>query len=492
MMGRDLSKPTKISAAIAALLIFLLSSFSNADASAAVPTFNKDVAPIVFEHCARCHRPGEVAPFPLLTYSDVRHHAKEIADLTLTRQMPPWKAVHGYGAFMGERRLSDQQIETIQAWVNGGRSEGNPSDLPAAPKFTGGWAFGQPDMVVRMPEPYTLKADGPDEFRVFVIPLNLSEERYVSAVDFRPSNPKVVHHSLFYLDSSGEARELERQEMEKSGNAHQPGYPRTGSPGFRPSGGLGGWAPGYLPEFLPENVGRPVKAGSDLILHTHFHPSGKAEREQSMVGLYFTKKPPEKILISTMHGAPLDIPAGDSDYHTIGSFTVPMDVEVAGIIPHAHLLCKEIQVDAKLPDGTPLPLIWIKDWDWNWQEQYQYANPLHIPRGTQVTMRFRYDNSADNPRNPTIPPRRVRFGEQTSDEMALVFFQILLDRRLEGFLDAARPRQTNAAPARGGIFRRLLQGLSDSRSTKAHEGRKEANPSPRSADPANEGKSPQP
>ena len=436
------------------ILVCTISSATFADVAkpsvtpaTSVPTFTKDVAPIVFKQCAECHRPGEVAPFPLLSYTQVRKHAKEIVDVTQNRQMPPWKAFHGYGDFIGERRLTDQQIATIAAWANGGKPEGNSADLPPLPKFTEGWSAGQPDMVVKVPHPFQLQTQGRDQFRVFVIPLNLTEDKYVRAVDFRASNPKVVHHALFFLDNSGRGRELEQEAQDKSGDPTQPGYERTGGPGFRPSGGLGGWAPGYVPEFLPEGVGRPIRKGADLVVQEHFHPSGKAEEEQSMIGLYFTKKPPQKILVTTMHGAPLDIPAGDSNYETTGSFKVPFGVEVSGIIPHAHLLCKEIQVQATLPDGTDLPLIWIKDWDWNWQEQYQYKKPMNIPAGTQVTMRFRYDNSAANPRNPTIPPREVKFGEQTSDEMALVFFQILLDRQTYEMMEA-----------NPGIIARLLGG----------------------------------
>ena len=394
-----------------------------------VPTFNKDVAPIIFNNCSTCHHAGEVAPFPLMSYGDVRKHAKEIVDLTQDRQMPPWKPAPNYAHFMSERRLSDEQIATIAAWSRGGKPEGNAADLPPAPTFNSDWSHGAPDLVVKMTEPFTLHAEGRDVFRVFVIPLNLDHDVYVSAVDYRPGNPKVVHHALFFLDDTGRARELEKEAAEKEGANHQPGYERTGGPGFLPSGGLGGWSPGYRPEFLPDGIGRPLKKGSDLVVQVHFHPSGKVEKEQSTFGIYFTKRPPEKILLSTTHGARIDIPAGEKNYETTGEFTVPFNVEVAGVIPHAHLLCKEIQVHATLPNGSDLPLIWIKDWDWNWQEQYQYATPLQIPQGTVVHMRFRYDNSAENPKNPSSPPRRVKFGEQTSDEMALVFFQILLDRK---------------------------------------------------------------
>ena len=418
----------------------------NTHASGAPVTFSRDIAPIVYNNCVSCHRPGEVAPFALMTFADVKRHSKEIADLTHDRQMPPWKPVEGFGEFQGARRLTDEQIDLIQQWVKDGRQEGNPADLPTMPTFKSGWTLGEPDMVVRMPEAYTLPADGPDRYRVFVIPLNLPKDVYVSALEFRPSNPKIVHHSLFYLDNSGAARELEAQSTEK------PGYPHAGGPGFVPSGGLGGWAPGVMPRFLPDGVGRPIHAGADLILHTHFHPSGKIEKEQSAVGLWFTKTPPEKILVSVPHGTNrIDIAPGDSHYVIKNTFTVPGRVELEGIFPHAHLVCKDIKVTAAFPDGSQHPLIWIKDWDWNWQDFYHYTHVMDIPAGTKVTMEFTYDNSADNPHNPSNPPRRVRNGEQTKDEMALVFYQILFDRQAAEAFEAfgrrfGRPARTGARP----------------------------------------------
>lgn len=412
-------------------LAIALSMIVAAPARAAV-TFNKDVAPILFANCVSCHRPGQVAPFSLLTYAEVRRHSHEIAELAGNRQMPPWKAEDGFGEFVGVRRLSDRQIQTIRQWVNDGKPQGNPADLPPAPTFKSGWTLGEPDLVVKMPQAYTVRADGSDDYRVFVIPLNLTEDKYVTAVDFRAGNPKIVHHSLFFLDSSGRARELEARS--KDG---KPGYFGSGGPGFRPSGGLGGWAPGVVPRFLPDGVGRPVRAGSDLVIQTHFHPSGKVEREQSVIGLYFAKTPPQKVLVSIPRGShDIDIQPGDKHYVVNTTFKLPAPVELEGIIPHAHLLCRQIKVTATLPDGTVQPLIWIRDWDWNWQEQYQYVKPLHFPRGTEVRQEFIYDNSSDNDHNPNTPPRRVRYGEQTGDEMSLVFYQLLIDRRT---LEMARP-----------------------------------------------------
>ena len=387
-------------------------------------TFAKDVAPIVFDHCVTCHRPGQVAPFSLTSFEQVSKHAAEIETQVEDRVMPPWKAAPNFGDFVGVRRLNDGQIKTIKAWVAAGKPEGDTADLPPLPTFKSGWQLGEPDLVVKMPKAFTVPAEGRDVFRWFVVPMNLTEMRYVSAVEFRPSNPKVVHHALFFLDSRGAARGLEA----RSGDT-QPGYARGGGPGFIPSGGLGGWAPGYTPRFLPDNVGRPVQAGSDLVIQMHFHPSGKQEQEQSTIGIYFTKSPPDKILVSIPRGDnKIDIAAGDSHYQIHDSFVVPDDVTLAGIIPHAHLLCQEIKVSATLPDGKAEPLIWVPKWNWDWQDEYQYVHPLHIPKGTRVDIDYRYDNSADNPRNPHTPPKRVHFGEQTGDEMALVFFQLEVDR----------------------------------------------------------------
>jgi mono/diheme cytochrome c family protein len=385
----------------------------------AAPTFNKDIAPMLYEHCASCHHPGEVAPFALLTYKDAKKHAADIVTATQTRYMPPWKAEPGHGEFIGDRRLSDAQLSLIKSWVEAGAPEGEAKDLPAQPRFTEGWKLGQPDLVVKMPEAFTIPAEGRDVFRCFVIPLNLAEDKYVRAIEFRPSNRKVVHHALFFLDSTGTGRKLDEADP-------GPGYSRMGGIGFTPTGGLGGWSPGAFPPPLPDGYGRTLRKGSDLVIQTHFHPTGKIEQEQSSVGIYFTKTPPPKLVRSFPIGSRrIDIPPGTSDYKVTASITTPLAVEITGIIPHAHLICKDMKVWATFPDGHRQDLIWIKDWDFNWQDQYMYKEPIHLPVGTKVDMEFTYDNSTANERNPSNPPKRVTFGEQTTNEMAFTFLQIV-------------------------------------------------------------------
>lgn len=395
----------------------------SAASPAKTPTFTRDIAPIIFNNCTSCHREGEIGPFELKTYRDVQKRARLIAETTKDRQMPPWKPEPGFGHFADERRLSDKDIATIQAWVNANTPEGDAKDLPAIPKFTDGWQLGKPDIVLAMKEKFTVPAEGRDVFRCFVLPLEVPEGKYIRAVEYRPGNRKVVHHAILYVDASGRARELEKN-ARAAGDG--PGYSRMGGPGFMPAGGFGGWAPGASPWVLPEGAQVRMKPGSDVVVQTHFHPTGKPEDEQSSIGIYLIDKPPARAMVGTALGdVRININPGDKAYRIEHAMTLPADVEAVGLFPHAHLICKEIKVDATLPDGKVEPLIWIKDWDFNWQGQYRFDKPIKLPAQTKINAVFIYDNSSDNPRNPNSPPKRVRFGEQTTDEMAFVFMQVI-------------------------------------------------------------------
>ncbi|MBV8780767.1 MAG: cytochrome c [Phycisphaerae bacterium] len=412
-------------------------------------TFAHDVAPILYANCASCHRAGEAGPFPLMSYDDAKKHADIIAAVVKTRQMPPWKAESGYGHFLNERHLTDDQIATLAAWNAAGAPEGDPSQTPPAPSFPeGGWQLGKPDLVVQMSESFTVPASGRDVFRCFVVPLNLETDEYVTAAEFRPSNRKVVHHSLLFLDSRGQARGVQAKWTADHPDDHQIGYDHFGGPGFTPSGGLGGWAPGAMPSFLPDGIARFLAAGSDLVIQTHFHPTGKTEVEQSSIGIYFAKKPPARVLSQLLLGnRHLDIPAGDKSYVATDALVLPCDVSVVGITPHAHLICKQMDVWATLPgtsspttqaatkpdesESAGVPLIRIGDWDFNWQGLYRYATPLRLPKGATLHMRYVYDNSADNERNPNSPPAEIRFGEQTINEMAFCFLEVVPERAMD-------------------------------------------------------------
>ena len=410
---------------LAALCIVVPAARQGAAGAPGAPTFSATIAPILYANCVTCHRPGEAAPFPLITYDDVKKRGKLIAKVTRSRYMPPWHAVHGYGEFADERRLSDEQIAAIGEWVNKGMPRGDLKQLPTLPQFTDGWQLGKPDLILEMPAGFTVPAGGPDIYRNFALPTGLTEDKWVRAVEFRPSARKVVHHALFSYVRGGAVDKL-------AGRGGQPGFgggmPVALVPGFAPAGELGGWAVGTTPRFLPENLARPLAKGSDFILQLHFHPTGRPEVERSVVGLYFADAPPErKLMTPGMPGffgllAGIDIPPGEKAFSIKGTLTMSRDVRVISVTAHAHYLGKEFKVAATLPDGSIQPLLWIQDWDFNWQDRYDYKQPVLLPKGTRIDAVITYDNSAENPRNPCNPPRRVEWGVQSLDEMGSVNF----------------------------------------------------------------------
>ena len=395
-------------------------------------TFSENIAPIVYDNCVTCHRPGEAAPFSLITYEDVKKRAALIVTVTKSRYMPPWHATHGYGEFADERRLTDQQISTIADWVQQGMAQGDPAKMPKLPQFAEGWHLGKPDLILEMPVGYDLPASGPDVFRNFVIPTGLKEDKWVRAVEFRPSARKAAHHALFAYAPAGSMSRFD-------GLDGKPGFGGMGTVGVAGnqgnSGGLGGWAVGGTPAFAPGELAMPLPKGSDFLLQMHFHLTGKPETEKAMVGLYFADKPPERNMSGIGlpalfgFGAGIDIPPGEKNYTIQDSLTLPVDVNVYGASAHAHYLAKEIKATATLPDGSIKPLIWIQDWDFNWQETYTYKQSFLLPKGTRIDALLRYDNSVDNPRNPSSPPKRALFGEESFDEMGSVGLTLVTVRK---------------------------------------------------------------
>jgi tetratricopeptide (TPR) repeat protein len=393
-------------------------AFRTAPAGAQV-TFTKDVAPIVFSKCAQCHRPDGSAPFSLLTYEGARQHATQMALLTKNRTMPPWKAVAPQGTFIGLDALSDSEVEVFQRWVAEGAREGNRQDLPPLPRSTGGWQLGTPDLIVVLPDAYQLAADGPDISRVFVIPLPVERLRYVSGIEFR-ANSSRIHHANIRVDATPASRQLDQQDP-------APGYDGIiVRSAVYPDGHFLGWTPGQAAPLLPKGLAWKLAPASDLVLQLHLVPGGKAERIQPSIGFYFTEDPPERtpvmLRLSNQH---IDIPAGDSGYVVTDSFVLPAEVDVLAVQPHAHYRAREVTGSATLPDGGSMTLISIPDWDLRWQHVYRYQNPITLPKGTTIAMRYRYDNSSNNPRNPDVPPVRVPWGQQSREEMGDFWLQVL-------------------------------------------------------------------
>jgi hypothetical protein len=396
-------------------------------AGAAKPTFAADVAPIIYANCAACHRPGQAAPFALLSYDDVRKHGQTIVDVTARRYMPPWHAARaeGFPQWRDERRLSDADLTTLKRWVEGGMPSGNLNKAPKPPIFPSGWALGIPDMVVKLPRSIYVPADGPDLFKNLPIELDLPDDRWLAAVDFEPSARRVVHHALFFVGPAGavvsDSDVLPGLGGLRGGSARGAGA-RIGAADSA-WGGIGGWVPGMTPRFLPDGIAQALPKHSNIVVQLHLHPTGKDEREEGQLALYFTKKPPAKSLtglqVPPMFGFAMgiDIPAGEKHYTIKDSFTLPVDVEAFGARGHAHYLAREMKMTATLPGGLTRGLLWIKDWDFGWQDSYFYKVPFTLPKGTKIDTEIVYDNSESNVRNPNSPPKPVRWGRESFDEM---------------------------------------------------------------------------
>lgn len=396
------------------LLLLPFPLLSSADDEAV--TYHRDIAPIVYQHCTSCHREGESAPFPLTNYEEVSRKALTINRVVNDRYMPPWHANTEVTKFLDVRRLEAEQITLIDRWVAAGKPEGDPAEAPAFPSFTKGWQLGEPDLVVKMAAPYEVPADGPDIYRNFVLPLDLPEDKWVKAIELRPSARSVVHHSLYFLDDSGTARKLDGKD----------GKPGFSGMSFRQSGALGGYVPGVSPRKLPGDLARPLPKGSDLVLSTHFHPSGKPELEQTTVGIYLTDTPPSRKLEELQvppgfgRSAGIDIPAGEKKFTIKDSYKLPVDVEAFSVSGHAHYLCTTMKMTATHPDGSTRILLDIPDWDLDWQDTYFFAEPVVLRAGTVIESVITYDNSADNPENPHNPPKRVKWGRESTDEMGSI------------------------------------------------------------------------
>ncbi|HEX7362351.1 MAG TPA: tetratricopeptide repeat protein [Bryobacteraceae bacterium] len=392
-------------------------------------TFTHDVAPILFKKCATCHFPGGPAPFSLTDYLDAKKRASAIAAATRNRSMPPWLAAPGYAHFVGEneRTLANQELQTIQEWVKQGAPEGNPSDLPPLPRFSR-WPLGKPDLILKLAHPYTLPAHGMDGMNVmrnFVIPVPIKKTRYVKALILIPgADRKLFFHSNVLYDPTGLYR-LHSSDM------GEPGFMgmslEVESDHFNPEGHFLLWKAGTAPAAQIDGMPWRLKPGSDLVLNMHMLPDGKPHKIQPVVGLYFTDKPPTKhpMLIELHNTNAINIPAGDKHFLVTDEVTLPLDVEVFAVYPHAHYLGKTLVGYAILPGGEKKWLLRIPDWNPEWTAVFRYAKPLFLPKGTSVHMHFVYDNSVDNQRNPNHPPKRVVGGDEATDDMAEFWLQVL-------------------------------------------------------------------
>lgn len=383
------------------------------------PTFSRDVAPILQHKCARCHRPKQVGPFPLETYEQARKRAADIAGVAADGVMPPWKPARGVGpALKHDQSLSSEETEILRAWAAAGAPQGDPKDMPHPVRFSDEWRLGPPDLVLEPAEGFSVPAAGPDIYRCFVLATNLPKDTYISAIDFRPGNRRVVHHVSAYLDTSGAAR-LRDQADEGSGYASfsGPGIPRYEELCF--------WNAGHEPSHLPTGIGLCLPRKSEVVLQVHYHPSGKLEVDRTRVGVYFSREPVKQVLHwNSASNFDFRLEPGKSSIEVVGTWFVPTDLEILAVSPHMHMLGHDMRMSVKYPNGRCIDLISIPDWDPSWQNTYYFQKHIPLPKASIVKVVAHFDNS-QHPRNPNKPPRLVRWGNNVTDEMCDGFIAVV-------------------------------------------------------------------
>ena len=392
-----MTRPLFISLTLVTILAGCLLVLSSGSASGNRPekqvTFARDVAPIVFKSCAECHRPGEVAPMSLLTFKDVRPWAKSIREKVIKREMPPWHADAQYGQWHNDRRLSQSEVETIVAWVDGGSKEGDPKDLPSAPKFIEGWRIGQPDETFSIPE-QAVPAEGVVAYQYLTVPTNFKEDRWITAAEIRSTGRSAVHHVIVFVQDPGGSGRTD-------GNL------------------LAGTAPGEQPTQFREGYGKKIPAGARLIFQIHYTPNGVAARDVTTVGLIYAKQPVKHpVLTRPIMNNRFAIPPGASSHEVKSSFTFQEDAHLVSFMPHMHLRGKDFIYKAVYPDGREQVLLSVPKYDFNWQTYYVPKEPLAIPKGTRIDCVAHFDNSTGNRFNPD-PTREVKWGDQTWEEMMI-------------------------------------------------------------------------
>ena len=422
-----------------------------APAAKATPTFTKDVAPILYQNCTSCHRPGEIGPMSLLSYQDARPWAKSIAARVAAGAMPPWHADPAYGEFSNDRRLNDADKATLLAWANNGAPEGNAADLPPAPKYTDGWQLGTPDAVFSLPEDYAVPASGTLEYKYFEVPTNFTEDKYVQGFEVRPGDRSVVHHVIVFArpaakpapadggaKPAGEAKPRSQPPFTFAANMdtpkdedadaakHAPANDRP-APKGNPGAFVAAFAPGQAVRVYQEGTAIRIPAGSTLVFQMHYTAAGKATTDRTRLAMTFAKaKPRQEVIVAALMNGNFTLPAGAPSTRVDAERTLNRDFTVWSILPHTHVRGRRWEVSATYPDGRTEMLLAVPKYDFNWPTDYVYKQPLKLPKGTKVKTSAWYDNSAANKSNPD-PTKDVHWGDQTWEEMQFTAFAFTID-----------------------------------------------------------------
>jgi hypothetical protein len=393
------------------------------------PTYTKDVAPILQKHCQSCHRPGEAAPFSMLTYDTTRPWAGAMKLAVRQKVMPPWYADPQVGHFSNDRSLSQEEIDTLVAWATAGAPEGDPKDMPRPVDFVEGWGIPKPDITFQLPSEFAVPKSGMVEYQYSIVPTGFKEDRWVQAIEVRPTERSVVHHIIAYIREPGSNYFKDQ----KPGVFFEAPPEKTDEPvdtSALPSDFLVGYAPGQPAEILPPGEAKLIKAGSDIVFEVHYTPNGKAVMDRTKLGLVFAKEPPQKRVqtLSATNGT-FKIPPGDPNYRVDSSFEIRKPVTLASIHPHMHARGKDFEYRVVFPNGETRTILRVPQYNWHWQLWYNLQEPIDLPLGARIECTAHFDNSKNNPENPD-PSKTVIWGQQSWDEMMVGFFNLVYDPKI--------------------------------------------------------------
>jgi hypothetical protein len=399
-------------------------------AAPAAVTFHKDVEPVLQRSCQECHRPGEIAPMSFLTYEQVRPYARAIKADVLQKKMPPWPADPHFAKFANDRSLTQAEIDILIAWADSGAPEGDKSDAPASRTWKEGWNIGKPDVVIKMPTAFDVPAKGEIEYQYIVVPSGLTEDKWIQAVEVRPSDRTVVHHAMVYLREPGSKWMAEA----KPGI---PYVPQNLTPASRFGNLLGAsndvltvYTPGMVPDIYKPGQAKQIKAGTDFVITMHYTASGKDTKDQTSIGLVYSKEPPrERIVTTAAVNNRFTIPAGDGDFKAEATVPVVNPMTMISLFPHMHLRGKAFQYELIYPNGDTKTILRVDHWSLNWQLSYKLETPIELTPGMKVRATAWWDNSANNPSNPD-PSKDVKWGDQSWEEMLVGFYDVAVNPKI--------------------------------------------------------------
>ncbi len=390
--------------------------------AAAPLTYHNRISRIVQAKCQVCHRTGGLAPMPLETFRQVYERRAVIELMVSTNRMPPWPANRKVGHFANDRSLAEREREELLGWIKAGGAEGNPGDAPLPQRFASGWNIGKPDHILRIPEPFQVPAEGAVDYKNYYIKTDFPVDKWVTAIEIKPTQPKVVHHALAFLEEPGR-RALTPEELAKL----NPGDPRPPAPSDSVSGFYAVTVPGSLGITFPEGMGKRLPKGAWIKLEIHYQPNGSPVIDRTQIGFRFASGPLREVESRSAFNVGLVIPPNAPRYEVKAEHKFDQAGLLLSLFPHMHFRGAAFRYDLRYPDGKVVPLLDVPRFDFSWQSYYLLSQPLDVPRGSTLLATAWYDNSRANPWNPD-PSKTIRWGLQTTDEMMIGYFDFAVEK----------------------------------------------------------------